>query len=721
VRYRRAGLTGRSTPLLLSAVFLLPFGYQTARADDAASANTQSGSGVEEIIVTAARRDTNSSAGTKTNTPLIATAQSLTVIPRDLLDLQNPINLNEALRFTAGISPETRGATATRYDQLNIRGFTPPEYLDGMRLMGGLYYATPQIDLDLLDRIEVVKGPSSVLYGQTSPGGLINLASKLPTLDPHGEVSLTGGNFNLFEGMVDVGGPIDPNGEFLYRFVGMGSMSDGQVRTTENRRYAISPSFTWAPDEDTSWTVLIDYQRDPKAASYGSVPPVGSVFPNPHGQVPVDFYDGDQSFERFDRTQTAISSFFVHRFDGDWTFKQNMRFLRTTTLYKSVYFSYLAPNDITAHRGVAYSDESANAFTLDNQLSGQVDTGPVSHELLFGVDYQRDQSRLEAGFGYNGFFEPPPIDLYAPDNNMAITAPPITIDSRTVQQQTGLYGQDQIKVGNWIGMLSGRYDWYDARTFDEPSHTTADDSETDFTGRVALLYVFDNGFSPYVSYSTSFEPQTSTDYTGKILKPTEGDQVELGLKYQPKGIDGLITASLYDIHQTNVATRDPAHPAFGSIAAGEVRSRGIELEGRVKLTPGFEVLGSYTYLDNMVTKDDSGLQGTRPYGIPRQTASVWGIYTIEEGPFSGLGFGGGVRYIGQSYDGDGAYTIPSTALVDAVVKYDFSYVRPTLQGLNLTVNVTNLGDEKYVSSCYYTTWCWYGSQRTVRADLRYSW
>ncbi len=716
----RAGLTGRPLPLLLSAAFLLPFGCQPAYADDAAAGNSQAGGGVEEIIVTAARRASSSAAGTKTNTPLIETPQSITVITRDILEDRGVIDLNEALRYTAGIAPETRGATATRYDQLNIRGFSPPEYLDGMRLMGGTYYATPQIDLDLLDRVEVVKGPASVLYGQTSPGGLINLASKLPTLDPHGEVSIGGGNFNLVEGMVDIGGPIDPNREFLYRFVGMGSMSDGQVRTTENRRYAISPSFTWAPDDDTSWTVLGTFQRDPMAASYGSVPPVGSVLPNPHGQVPVDFYDGDHSFERFDRTQTGISSFLVHRFEDDWTFKQNMRFLRTTTLYKSVYASYLAPDDITLHRGVAYSDESANAFTLDNQLSGQVDTGPVSHELLFGVDYQRDQSRLVAGFGYGGFFEPPPIDLYAPDNDMAIQAPPITVDQRIVQRQTGLYGQDQIRFGNWIGMLSGRYDWYDARQRDELGNATSHDSETDFTGRVAVLYKFDSGFSPYVSYSTSFEPQTSTDFTGKILKPTNGDQIEAGLKYQPCDMDALITLSVYDIHQDNVATADPLHPNF-SIAAGEVRSRGVELEGRAKPFPGLEVFGSYTYLDNKIIKDNSGFEGQRPYGVPRQTASAWGIYTIQEGLFAGLGLGGGVRYIGQSYDGDGTFTIPNATLVDAVVKYDFSYVRPTLDGLKLTLNVTNLADEKYVSSCYYTSWCWYGSQRTVRADLRYSW
>ncbi len=717
MRRRHAAMNGRPMLFPLAASIFFPLAPCVALADAA----TAGGNSVEEIIVTGVKHSASSAAGTKTNTPLIETPQSVTVIPRDVLEEQGVVNLNEALRYTAGISPETRGATATRYDQLNIRGFSPPEYLDGMRLMGGTYYAVPQIDIDLLDRVEVVKGPASVLYGQTSPGGLINLASKLPTLDPHGELSLTGGNFSLVEGMVDVGGPIDPNPDFLDRFVGMGSMSDGQVRTTENRRYAISPSFTWAPDEDTSWTVLGDFQRDPKAASYGSVPPIGSVFPNPHGQVPVDFYDGDHSFERFDRTQTAISSFLAHRFEDDWTFKQNMRFLRTTTLYKSVYASYLAPDDVTLHRGVAYSDESANAFTLDNQLSGRIDKGPVAHELLLGVDYQRDQSRLEAGFGYGGYFEPPPIDIYAPNNDMAITAPPITINQRIVQQQTGLYGQDQIKFGNWVGMLSGRYDWYDARTFDEFSRTTSNDSETDFTGRVALLYLFDNGIAPYVSYSTSFEPQSSTDYTGKILKPTEGDQVELGVKYKPADIDGLITLSVYDIHQTNVATRDPGHPAFGSIAAGEVRSRGVELEGRVTLVPGFQLLGSYTYLDNMVTKDNSGLQGTRPYGVPRQTASLWGIYTIEEGPFTGFGFGGGVRYIGQSYDGDGAFTIPSATLVDAVVKYDFSYLKPSLAGLNLTVNVTNLGDEKYISSCYYTTWCWYGSQRTVRADLRYSW
>src|SRR5262249_50430283 len=276
-----------------------------AHADTATDAASTS-----EVVVTAQPTDVAISA-TKTALPLVETPQSISVIDRADLDLRVVENLNEALHYTAGVGPDTRGNTAGRYDQQTLRGFTPDQYLDGLRLIGSVNgYAVPQVDIAFLDRIEVVKGPASVLYGQGSPGGIVALSSKLPTPAAFGEVELSGGSYGTAKAAFDVGGPIDAAGRFSFRVDGLAYRSDTETRLVEAERYGVSPSITWRPDERTSWTLLYSYQRDPKAGDYGAMPVQGSLLPNPNGEIPRDFYDGEPGYERFDRTQNAITSLF---------------------------------------------------------------------------------------------------------------------------------------------------------------------------------------------------------------------------------------------------------------------------------------------------------------------------------------------------------------------------------------------------------------------------
>jgi iron complex outermembrane receptor protein len=245
-----------------------------------------------------------------------------------------------------------------------------------------------------------------------------------------------------------------------------------------------------------------------------------------------------------------------------------------------------------------------------------------------------------------------------------------------------------------------------------------------FTGRAGLLYLFANGIAPYVSYATSFQPQTATDRAGNMLPPTLGKQAEVGLKYQPKVWNALFSAALYDLRQTNVATQDPSAPIGFSIAAGEVRSRGLELEAAAQPTPALRLKASYTYLDNLVVKDNSGLQGARPYGAPQATANGYAVYTFQSGPLAGLGLGGAVRYLGRSFNGvagAGQYVVPTATLFDLLASYDLGQLTPRARGLSLNVDATNLFDKRYVSSCYATLWCWYGAGRDVQASLRYRW
>jgi iron complex outermembrane receptor protein len=708
---RRAALGGAAIGALLWAM------GTAAWADDAAVTPASS---VSEVVVTGARTDNEASAGTKSNTPLIETPQSISVIDRGELDLRGVDSLSEALHYTAGVSPEIRGDTAGRYDLLNIRGFSPDQYLDGLRLIQSVNgYAVPQIDITTLDRIEVVKGPASVLYGEASPGGIVALTSKMPTAQPMGEVQLSGGSYGYVQGAFDLGGPIDHDGKFLFRLDGMADRSDTEIRLSESLRYTINPALTWRPDSKTSWTILYSYTHDPKGGDYGADPVQGSLLPNPYGRVAEDFYDGEPGYERFRRTQNAFTSLFTRDLGDGWSFHQNTRYMRITTDYESVYQYGLAADDRTLERSVAVAKEGVDNLTLDNQITGALKTGPVSHNLVFGVDFQHTGQTEAAGFGgtVGG------LDIFDPVYGSAVTPPATSFSVRLNLEQTGVYAQDQIGLDRFRLMLSGRYDWVDSSQYDRLGDTTTAQSKGKFTGRAGLLYLFDNGLAPYVSYSTSFQPQTAESVNGEVLPPTEGKQTEVGLKYQPHFWDTLLTFSLYDLRQTNVATSDPAEPTF-SVAAGEVRSKGVELEGHTKPLPGVVVSGSYTYIDNMVTKDNTGLVGTRPYGVPQQTANLFGVYSFQSGVAQGAGLGGGVRFIGQSFNGvagSGALTVPSATLFDLIATYDFSHLNPAWKGLSLNINVDNLFDARYISACYSTYWCWYGAQRDARATVRYRW
>lgn len=661
----------------------------------------------------------NARSGTKTNAALKEVPQSISVITEDQMEALNAQSLNQALGYTAGVVPSTRGATATRYDQMTARGLSTGYtnlYLDGLRLLGGTY-TSPQMDMWALSRVEVMKGPSSVLYGQGSPSGIINMVSKHPTAEPFGHLEVQAGNNSLLQGAFDVGGPIPGSDEeFLYRLTGLASKSDGQTNLTENERLMIAPAVTWAPTDKTRLTILSSYQHDPKSASYGAVPSKGSALYNPLGKISRHFYDGDPNFEEFDRTQAFIGYEFSHDFNETFTFRQNARYQYTTVNYKSIYARSLQSNNYTLNRASIFSDERLNGGVIDNQLEAHFDTGPLEHTLLAGLDYLMNGYEVQMGYGTS-----PTINVFNPVYYQTIPPVATSIDTFQKQTQTGVYLQDQIKFENWVLLLGGRQDWAYQATNNKRAGTMAKQSDDKFTGRAGLVYLFENGLSPYVSYSTSFAPTIGTDFYGSPYVPTTGKQVEGGLKYQPTGFNSFITLAVYDLKQQNVKTTDPLHPNF-SVQTGEVETRGVELEGHASLAEGFDLIAAYTYLDTENTKDNAGYQGKVPTGIPSNLASLWADYTLQDGPASGLGGGLGVRYVGASY-GNQANTYKSQAytLLDAAIHYDLGELSSKLAGITASVNASNLLDKDYVASCSGADWCWYGAGRSVTGTLSYKW
>ena len=655
---------------------------------------------------------THALTATKTDTSILETPQTISVVARDQITDQNAQSLNQVLRYTSGVTTETRGAVATRYDQLTIRGFDGNTYLNGLKLPD-LYYIAGQIDPYLLERVEALKGPTSVLYGQAPAGGIINQVSKRPTADARNEVGMELGTDNHFRTNMDFSGPLDKEGKYLYRFTATGLTEDGQIDTTENQRVAVAPAFTFQPDSDTRLTLLGLYQSDPKGNSYGSIPAGGTVLSNPYGQLPADFYDGDPNFEKFNRQQKALGAEFDKKLDDMWTLRMNARAMRTTMAYDSVYASSLGADNRTLSRGTASSREELDAYSTDNQLEVKLATGRLKHTVLGGFDYQYAQGHYDVGFG-----AAPSLDVFSPVYGMAITAPNLSRTS-VEASQLGLYLQDQIRLGGWILTLGGRHDDSWRTTTTTSGSTDKDDSA--WTGKAGLSYVFANGVAPYASYAESFTPVSGTDYAGKTFDPETGTQYEIGVKYQPPGEASLLSAALFDLTRNNTLTSDPVHNGF-SIQTGQARSRGLELEARTALNAQWDVIGAYTYMDTKVVTDNSGNEGNRLPAVPRHQASAWVMYHLPNTTeLKGLSLGGGVRYVGATTNPANTILVPSVTLADAAVTYALGALSESMEGTEVALNVKNLFDKRYVASCYYGEWCAYGYERTVTASVRYQW
>ncbi len=712
----------------------------------------------EDIVVEGQREKKSASSGTKTDVPLIATAQSITVIDQEELTRRNALSINQALGYVAGVAPNQRGNVATRYDQLFLRGFAPGVFMDGMRLMGGVY-ASPQVDFHLVESVDVVKGPAGVTYGSGTPGGLINLTSKLPYAGPGGRIELAAGNYALLRSSIDVNQPLDANDRWLFRMIAGAEESDGFIRNTANRRYYARPMLTFAPDTATSVTLILNYQRDPESGSYSGVPVYGSALPNPFGVLPVDFNTSEPSYEAFDRTQKSATILFRHDLNDRLSWTTNARYLAIGLHYRQIYGSgYVTRggnSDLsTLQRGGGGSDEAFQTFTIDNHLVGKLDTGPVKHTILGGVDWQHNRGEnyqaFYTGQNANPVFNIPNLSLFAPVYGVPLPSFPITqTHNYTKRDQVGVYLQDQIAIGGLQLIASGRWDTYNQTTQNLNTNAVTRLNQTAFTTRLGALYETRIGLSPFVSYSESFEPQAGSTWDGSNFIPVTGRQYEAGLKYQPRGTTALFTLSAFDLRRRNVPVADPRAgtgniPSNSQVQIGEVSVRGIELDGRGTVAPGLDVVVAATYNDSYVrqgtpvvgTGDQmSGVTGTRPLGVPQWSASSFLSYDLGKAgvgsALGGLSLGAGVRYVGES---DGTATTvasgrtfvrrfqsPDYWLADLMLGYDLGRVSPAMEGLSLTANVANLFDKRHITSCFFNNGCYYGASRTFVGSLRYSW
>ncbi len=656
-----------------------------------------------------------SSTGTKTDTPILETPQSITVIGAQEIETLKSQSLQDALGYAAGVT-RAEGLDRTS-DSLYLRGFrTTGMYRDGSLFTANIYDGRQEPYG--LERIELLKGASSVIFGSVSPGGVVNTVSKRPTTEKIRELNIDAGSFGRRQVSGDFAGALDDEGKWSYRLVALKRDSDSFIDHVPDDRTYIAPSLKWQPDANTSLTLLAEVQKDRTAYVYG-LPAYGTLLPYINGQIPRNRFIGEAGRDKFDLDRYSIGYLFEHAFSEKLKLRNSMRYYNA----KSSYFStdgwgLSADQRSVVERYFQPRWDRSSAFVTDTSLQYQLDQGRVKHTMLVGFDYALPKHETER---YEQ--QAADLDVFNPVYGKPVgpVSPYYRSSWKNDYKRLGIYAQDQIKIDDkWVVLLGGRYDKvrFNETNFFTGDVSAANEKSSAFTGRLGVVYLAANGLAPFFSYSESFEPTQGQDRLGSRFKPTTGQQYEAGVRYQPSGSRAMISAAVFQLTRQNLLVPDPqdASRAF-NIQAGEVRSRGFELEARSSIGRNVNIIAAYAYTDARTTQA-SPLQpdelGKRSIGVPYNQISLWGDYSFGDFGLAGLKVGMGARYLGQTRGL--AYgvpvSLPAFTLVDAMVSY-------TTGPWRFALNLTNLTDKTYIASCSYG--CFYGEPRKVIGTATYRW
>ncbi|RUW57752.1 TonB-dependent siderophore receptor [Mesorhizobium sp. M7A.F.Ca.US.008.03.1.1] len=695
-----------------SALIVASFGAvgagrtQDVSPDDATQLETIVVTGKSDRVVgpdqTIVANDT--AIATKTDTPIVDVPASVSVVTQKELEARHVESLQQAVAYTSSVLTDEFG-NDDRYDYIRIRGFDQTSlgtYRDGLTARIPAWFTASRLEPYGLQRVEVLKGSTSTLFGLNGPGGLVNAITKRPMDQKQGEIYTSYGDGNKEVG-VDFGGPIDPDGVWTYRLTGLAKDGDQGWDYSNDDRLYIAPALTIKPEEGTSLTILTDYYKRDGTGARGV--PTGA-------NIDIGTFLGEPDFNRFNTEQVDIGYQFEHELNENLTFRSNARYTHLSLDYAQVYGASLDP---TADRTAFSVDGLSNRYAFDNQLQYDTRWDAIDSKTLVGVDYTNDNTRENILFGTAG-----PIDINNPTycGLSCINLGPY-VNWRVKQQAVGVYAQEQLTFDDrWIATLGGRWDRVHTTADYLDWGTQDDDTASAFTKRAGLTYKFTPNLAVYANYSESFQPLVAPSANGYAvsgsLRPQEGKQYEAGIKYKPDGFDGLFTAAVFDLTQTNVPTY--VTPVVQQ-QIGKVGVRGIELEGKAAIAENLNLTFAYSYWDAEILEDGiGGNAGNRPQRVPRHLASAWVDYMLpEEGRRGDLTIGGGVRYIGQTY-GDDANTISigGYALVDAAISYKMT------KDVTLALNATNLFDRKYLTTSYYGTE-FYGDRLKIVGTLKHSW
>lgn len=670
---------------------------------------------------------------TKTDTALSDTPRSVSVVTRERIEDQGAETLSDILAYVPGVStsrfPVGDGLAGDIFyiRGMNQRDYGYGTYRDGLRVRQNAY-ATSAEPYGL-ERVEVFKGPSSVLYGENVPGGLVNLVSKRPTETARGEVNLSYGSHDRRQVSADVSGPLTDDGKVLGRIVFLGRLSDTQTDSVSDDRLYIAPSVTLKISDQDTLTFLAMYQKDDTEIQLG-LPAAGTLLDHPSGELDKGTNLGHPEWDTFDREFWSLGYEYEHDFNDDWTFRQNARYLHSEVQRNEVWWSFPPAGILPGIQGDGFDDfvaaygrdryNESRTFSIDNQLVGHFTTGNVENTWLGGVSYNRISFSQTQDVG---FAQARLIDIFDPVWTSEPATPTTSTDAKDTQKLIGVYTQLQSKVGNWVGLLGGRYDSAQTEVDDDLNPGNSFDyRDSEFSWQAGLMYQFDFGLSPYVSYSTTFVPARQLSaVTGEPLEPITGRQYEVGFKYAPPGLDAMLTVSAFDIVKENDVNYDSALGGYRNI--GRTESEGVEIELSGDITANLSAIAAYTYTDARIKEDVSfpRYEDKQVAGVPRHQASIWANYRVLEGTLRGAEVGLGIRYVGKSYAHPPTNLAYGTLEVDPVTLVDLALGYSFTDNWSGRLDVKNLFNTEYVGECNNAGRCYWGGERAVIGTVSYNW
>ncbi|MEM0912473.1 MAG: TonB-dependent siderophore receptor [Pseudomonadota bacterium] len=636
--------------------------------------------------------------------------RSISIITEQDLELLAPKKLDESLRYVAGVTSQPFGSDNDT-DWIRVRGLEAATYLDGSRLFRDGFY-TWLLEPYGLQRIEVVKGPSAILFGESSPGGIVNAIQKKPTNNTANEVLAEAGNLGRLTLGVDASGGLGESESTRYRVVGAFKTQEGELDFTENDRIYIAPSVSMEFSDSTLLTVSATFLQDDGIPTNGFFPAAGTLLPSNFGSIDPTTNYGEPSDDIYERTQYSAGYNFEYDLNDTYRFVSTLNYAVNELLLRSTYaFFNSDPTVSELPRGALSRDGDNKSLTLDNHVIADWSNGRLDQTFLVGFDVQ---DHTTEGNEQDQFFTSTVNVIEPVYGNFTPLDPSSDIDREISKEQISVYAQYHFEFDfRWSAMLGARYD--DVRTENVSVLAGQDQSRDDdeLSLNLGLMYKAENGLSPYASYSQSYEVLSTIDFaTGELYRPLDGEQVEVGVKYVPDVFDGFLNVAWFDITEENALVTNP--DTFIATQTGEETSTGVEIEFAGQLSDRIQLSAAYTY--TKAETDESSGQGRRQVAlIPEHAASTFINYDASFDGVEGLNIGLGVRYVGETQDNPRSsdLSIPSVTLFDAVISYQAS------DGLNFQLNVNNITDKEYISGCDF--WCYFGESRSVTLGARYSW
>lgn len=675
-----------------------------APAKESVSSQPEGGQQLEEILVRGRREQLSTMKG---DSPILMIPQNIQVLSSALLEDMGVVFLDDALRNVAGVMP---GGIYNGFDYFRIRGFaSDATYLDGLRLDN---FTGLNVELFGLERLEVIKGPASTLYGDLF-SGMVNLVSKRPKPEAFLEVGLTGGTDSFFEPTLDFGGALNAAGTVYGRMVALYRNDGTFVDFSDGLdRYYVAPSLTWEIGPASKLTVFTTYQRDVNELTR-ALPAYGTVLPNPNGKIPLDRYIGDG----LDPTPTtyemsSVGYQFTHEFNSTLSFRQNARASWRTGHYENDLSPLRLDADMrTLYRYAASADFDWQIYTVDTGLDARFATGGLEHHLTTGVDYS--STSYDARSFYSNFGDPsaiPPLDLFDPVYTAIPDVPMYASPYASSTWSAGLYLNDRVQVTEQLSVtLGARFE----RSTGGDSYASRDSGHA-FVPNVGLSYEVMPGLVVFASYAESFSPQYYLRLAGnEFPDPLRGESWEAGIKTALFDERLNMTLAAFNLERKNIAVADPSNPGF-SVLTGEQRSRGVEFDSQILLTPNLQMLASYAYIDGEVLASTTVPIGSPLHNSPEHSFSLWMKYTIHGGALDGLGFSlGGSTYSSQSADFANTFELPAYTLVNANVSY-------RKDNFVTQLNLLNALDEEYFAGSYNTNIVLPGRPRSLRLSFIWS-